>query len=372
MRKLTYTTPAYWPRSDKRATVNFDDRLEIVYCVWDDPTVVSEFPPHERLNLVFVHGSQCNKEIWTYFAEMAFKKWGSLVNQCIAVDVVTHGDSAVLNHNKLGYIADWDDVARDVGCVIHDCIRRDNISGPIVYVGHSMGGMVGMILSVFETNLLDGLVLLDPIYALNQPVDAWVEAATQLFNKSMRTPDTFENLDKYKDFMYTKFCRRWDPKIKDPFIEAFAFELPDKTVKAKANTANQVSAYVSAGTVLEVTENIIKAVRTPNIVLDSDRDKRPNTCGELSAMLQNSQYAYVPGSGHNFPFELPDATFAAIVPFIENCLDAGKIRRWNNRELSWDQAAKYQYDGIRGVVQSRQDFAKREPKLLSSKVPAKF
>ncbi|CAH7686040.1 expressed protein [Phakopsora pachyrhizi] len=67
------------------------------------------------LTPVLVHGILLHKEVWeTTLGRLLNSPAADSIEEVWSLDLVQHGDSALLNKDKLGQISDWNDSARDI------------------------------------------------------------------------------------------------------------------------------------------------------------------------------------------------------------------------------------------------------------------
>jgi pimeloyl-ACP methyl ester carboxylesterase len=117
-------------------------------------------PVHQDPPLLFVHGYSCDSHDWSWqLAHFAHD------HRVIAVDLRGHGRSSVPEH---GYSAA--DFARDLAGLL-DLLE----TGPVVAIGHSLGGVVVSALAVERPALVAALVCVDPAYLLPDDTAAKAE-----------------------------------------------------------------------------------------------------------------------------------------------------------------------------------------------------
>jgi pimeloyl-ACP methyl ester carboxylesterase len=110
--------------------------------------------------LLLVHGYSCDSHDWL-FQLPAFTQ----TNRVIAVDLRGHGRSSA---PAAGYSAS--DLAGDLARLLE---RLD--TGPVVAVGHSLGGVVVSALAVEHPDLVSALVCVDPAYLLPDETEQFTE-----------------------------------------------------------------------------------------------------------------------------------------------------------------------------------------------------
>src|SRR3954447_24192407 len=116
--------------------------------------------------ILFVHGWTCDSHDWTYQLP-AFTD-----RRVIAVDLRGHGRSSVPDG---GYTAKQ--MAADVAALLGQLE-----TGPVVAVGHSMGGAVVTALAVEHAQLVAGCVNVDPALGLPAGFDAVVMPTVPTMN----------------------------------------------------------------------------------------------------------------------------------------------------------------------------------------------
>lgn len=315
--------------------MRFNDRLVVSYVVWDQPNVGDAPASSERFNLLFLHGSQMMKEVWTYYAELAFKHWGSKLDKVIALDVVTHGDSARLNESKVTAFSSWPDIGRDAGLVLDDLAHMGELDGPTIAAGHSMGGAGTIFLAAFHTAKIDGIILMDPVWGGSWPEEESKSPATmaigQMFGKVYKySRDEFDSREEYEQFMKTKFIsRQFHPRIQADMIAHNAYTDFHGKIRVKMTKALQVGAYISASSVIRAARTIVRWTPIPALVLRGEVEdwNPPGDMKKLADRLPNSELKVIDGGGHLVYFEKPDECFAAMIDFVDRQVESALQRR---------------------------------------------
>lgn len=336
MRTRNFTTPAYFPREGPHPTMKFNDRLVVSYTVWDQPNASDAPASHERFNLLFLHGSQMMKEIWTYYAELAFKKWGSKLDKVVALDAVSHGESARLNETKITAWSSWADIGRDAGLVLDDLAHMGELDGPTIATGHSMGGAGTMFLATLHTSKIDGVILMDPVWGGSWPENIESKnpatmAIGQMFEKVYKNSrDEFDSREEYEKFMKTRFIsRKFHPRIQADMIAHNAYTDFEGKTRIKTSKALQVGAYISASSITRAASTVFRWTPVPALVLRGDVEdwNPPGDMQNLADKLPKAEIKVIEGGGHLVFFEKPDETFAAMTDFIDQQVGAAFRRR---------------------------------------------
>jgi len=150
------------PREDTIAV----DGCPIHYLDWGDPA---------DPGLVFVHGGAAHAHWWSFLAPLFLHQW-----RVVALDLSGHGDSGRRDEYTLEAWAD------EIAAVI----EHAGFPGPVVVVGHSLGGRVTIQTAVNHCDLLTGAVIVDA--PVRRP-DPESEAAAR--RRVFLTPGTYDTLD---------------------------------------------------------------------------------------------------------------------------------------------------------------------------------
>jgi pimeloyl-ACP methyl ester carboxylesterase len=116
--------------------------------------------------VLFVHGLDSTAAVWRPVIDLLAD------HTCVAVDLPGHGRSPTST--------DPDDYSRE--SVLHDLDEiMGSLDGPVVLVGHSLGGYLGMAYALTRPKALTGLVLVSTGPGFRDP------AARERWNDSVRT-----------------------------------------------------------------------------------------------------------------------------------------------------------------------------------------
>lgn len=228
------------------------DILQVVYNKFK--STKKHAPEATKYNLIFAHGTGMNKSIWSYHIKKLFeRKSDYAIDTVISIDAVGHGDSAVLNAGKIGWICKWDDQTRDILQIIRneqtttgDFLPKSGFK--TVIIGHSFGAFGAIMAGVVEPNLFDSVVAIEPIiYGTSETVTAFSGRLGKIYT-SLR--DNFNSLDEAtKYFTETHFFRNLHPEVLKDFIADEVYETTEggqKIARVKATALNQMICYYSA------------------------------------------------------------------------------------------------------------------------------
>lgn len=274
-----HTTAAAFPRA-RGGTLLTNDRLEIAYLRFSPKLGKSKDPSVINIDLVFSHGTGMNKSIWKYHIDQLYKyaaKVGPLenwkLNRVISIDAVSHGDSALINHGKLGWSYRWEDGAKDVIAVIKaeqlktgDFVNDAN--NKTIMVGHSLGASQSLLLSAYEPFLLDTAFAIEPV-AFIEESDS--EKFTNIIRKmGTMIKDEFESEGALEKYM-TKygFLRNFDPRVLKDVIEDEKYDATGSDgivkFKTKSSTAQQLATYMTGFYSIPLAMSILPTIRS-NVV----------------------------------------------------------------------------------------------------------
>lgn len=244
------TTDAQFPRT-AGATSLSNDRLKIVYDRYKTDTPIPDGVT--KVNFIFAHGSGMNKSVWSYHCKKLyeltqnFSNWR--VDSIVSVDGATHGDSALLNKEKMGWTCDWCDGGRDLIQVVkHECNTSGDFTPGVdtrnILVGHSMGGFNALYAGFLEPNLFDSIVAAEPVIhydaAFTGPFFKRIKKVGTLIKEEF--PDMEAARHYYK---HESFYKTLHPEVLNDFVEDSVFQDTDGKIKLKANKQAALATYYS-------------------------------------------------------------------------------------------------------------------------------
>ncbi|MFF2480296.1 alpha/beta fold hydrolase [Paenibacillus sp. NPDC058071] len=101
--------------------------------------------------IVFAHGFGCNQDMWRYIVPAFEDNY-----RVVVFDYVGSGNSQIEHYDSVKY-SDLQGYAQDVIDIMEALDLRD-----IIFVGHSVSGMIGMLASIRETKYFQRIVMLGP------------------------------------------------------------------------------------------------------------------------------------------------------------------------------------------------------------------
>ncbi|HKD00079.1 MAG TPA: alpha/beta fold hydrolase [Methylomirabilota bacterium] len=173
--------------------------------------------------------------------------------------------------------------------------------GPVVVVGHSLGGSVAIALAARRPDLVRGLVLIASCVKLPL-VDSVGERLVAYLPGPLRRPLFFSMAKKV---------------LFAPQAPADAIAITMRELRACR--LETLQADVRAARAMDLTAHAA-ALDVPTLVLSGGRDRltTPALAERLSALIPGSRLHIVDGAGHMLPLEAADRVNREIVAFVES------------------------------------------------------
>jgi pimeloyl-ACP methyl ester carboxylesterase len=177
----------------------------------------------------------------------------------------------------------------------------------LVYVGHSMGGLIGIQMALSHRELLRGLVLVDPASADRRELSPEEQQGLDAVMNQLTT-----NRDVAQMWYQLAVCRPLDQHLFETLMEA----------------GMSVSAAHARDSMLSILSNTLGErlgeISTPALLIGGDKD----VLVPLASMLGTQRR--IPGCGlhvfhrvgHSPPLEVPEGFTGVLTDFVENTLPA--------------------------------------------------
>lgn len=357
---------AVYPRYNKNATIPPNSKLEIV-C--DHYKLRENYKSSNRrsVNLYLLHGTGMTKAIWRYYAKKLFEisesnkslTW-QIVN-IVAMDLVTHGESAMLNAGKLGYEFDWRDGGRDIVKIASEM----NFEGDNVAIGHSMGGFQA-VYGASEAPTLFKFVV--PIEAVsNQRGDT--ATITKRFDSLLAAlnkvvVDNFKNEKEYEEFFRKKsFYRKFNKEILEDLLQSEKLIHPDGTCSTKTSKEHQMLGYCAGFTSFPIALEQANRVKSPIVHVIGDKA----TWNEREAVdiyrkeVKNAVPVDIKNGEHLVNGEQPDDVIEVIVDSLNKYI-TGEPEFQNSAPMPLDEYHRAFRAGY--SVTEKEHFIKKKPAKL--------
>lgn len=313
-KRVTY---AYYPRSDETSTLGPDDKLQVVYNIYRD----ERSPTRNKgpVNLFFIHSTCLCKEAWEIWIEKFFDLYGDDIGTVISMDTINHGESFLLNQNKLGLTCSWEDIGKDVILIL----RENGLYNNTILIGHSMGGAVALHAALHERRMIESVVSIEPVaycdpmsHKVSQGREGYVDFLTKV-NKYIQ--DQFPNEKAFEKYMVRGgIARTLHPRVRETVLKYAKKINDDGSVTAIPDRPGQLTSYASF---YFSTRYLYYQMKTVDCevchVIGTEATWNPPESAEfIRKTLPYVVKVDIPKGQHMVPFEQPDETFEGIVPFI--------------------------------------------------------
>ncbi len=257
------------------------DRLKLAYNLYN----TIRKPASEEfiaINLVFAHGTGANKSLWKYYIEKLYTfleeqqqqawlnpelpKW--YLKSVLSIDSASHGDSALLNHRKLGWQNRWEDGGRDLNSVLRHEQAHDNdmfLNGPrqrTILVGHSLGACQAVFAAAYEPMMYDTIFMMETVAYTDEKSDAVFEKMIMRMGHFIK--DEFSS-EQELDYYFTKvgIMKKFHPKVLQDILDDEKYQSSDGKWHTKASTPQQLTSYMSGAASIPAVMRTLPLLRTP-------------------------------------------------------------------------------------------------------------
>ncbi|KAL1792312.1 hypothetical protein ACET3X_008819 [Alternaria dauci] len=213
------------------------------------------------LTLVLTHGTSFNKDLWHLIIDFLItsQELHGLIRRVVAIDAVNHGDSALLNKEKLGKAAFWPDNAYD----ILTTIQTLGLSQPLVGIGHSFGGGIMAHAALLSRSSFTATILVDPILFVMPKQDRMAADA------ALRRRCDWPSLGEVQDaFARSKGLADWHPKQREIYAEkGTTVESPQLSLRTLKTPKEQEAATYIAAPFPGLLESLRRSTGRYNLIL---------------------------------------------------------------------------------------------------------
>lgn len=243
--------------------------------------------------LLFAHATGFHKSVWQPVVEELRTLGVDL--PAVGFDFRSHGQSPKLD------VHHWDHFADDVASVMAD------IDGPVVGIGHSMGGASLLGASLSET-ALERLILVEPIVfpTMEATADHQLTVGASKRRRTFIDPDAA-----ITNFAAKAVFAKWTDQALRAYVEGGLVPEGDEWALAcePEHEADTFRHSTSAG----LFERLSDVTVPVTLVVGGTTSTYPaGLIDEISARLVGSETVVVPDTGHFLPMEKPDELAALI------------------------------------------------------------
>jgi pimeloyl-ACP methyl ester carboxylesterase len=266
--------------------------------------------------IVFAHGIVENHVIWHYLVR---NLRGDGRYKLVAYDARGHGNSAPVHGPDGTTPFDADTLGRDLAAVVDQ-----TTTGPVVLVGHSLGGMTALtqlVLDQQERARVAGAVLVCTTYTSNEPswrgrvgVRALGPLAQAVRRFVDRDPKRADRLRMSMNDLTILIARTLFGRNASPRQVAVAYHMYESTPAQTLAAATDLLTY-------DVTDHLAR-IDVPVLVIGGSRDviTPVHLSRHMADVIPDVELVILEGCGHMAPFERHDEVTAHIRKFTERVL----------------------------------------------------
>jgi pimeloyl-ACP methyl ester carboxylesterase len=249
---------------------------------------------------------------------LLFEAWRSAGWSVHALPIIGHDPAYPVTNN-------WPHLRSQLIHFIEDEVQPQMASpGPVVLIGHSLGGLLSLLVSSRRPDLVQALILLDaPLVAGWRARSLQLVKATRLISRvspgrvsSQRRHEWPDKHAVHKHFAAKDKFARWDPRVLRDYVESgFEDSIDDKT-RLRFSREQETRIY---NTLPHHLGRLIE--RYPPhcpvaFVAGTESEELRMAGSAASKALAKNHFAWIEGS-HLFPFERPDATAALVLQMLK-------------------------------------------------------
>lgn len=244
--------------------------------------------------MVFAHGFGCDQNMWRWVAP-AFQT----SHRIVLFDHVGAGKSDASAYDRRKYDT-LEGYATDVLDICHALRLSD-----VIFVGHSVSAMIGVLAAKREPGLFKALVLVGPS-------PCYIDADGYVGGFSRQD---IEGLLGSLDSNYLGWSQAMAPVIMGHPDRP---ELGQELTNSFCRTDPEIAAHFARVTFFSDNRQDLAAVRTPALVLQCAEDViAPRSVGEfVHQQMPDSRLVFMKATGHCPNLSAPDETIAAIEDFL--------------------------------------------------------
>jgi sigma-B regulation protein RsbQ len=246
--------------------------------------------------MLLAHGFGCDQNMWRFVAP-AFEQ----SHRVVLFDHVGAGRSDATAFRRTKY-ASLDGYATDVLEILHALQLRD-----VIFVGHSVSAMIGVLAANREPDRFKALVLVGPSPRYIDD-DGYVGGFS---------PQDIEELLDSLDSNYLGWSSAMAPVI---MRNADRPELGEELTNSFCRTDPEIAAHFARVTFFSDNRQDLRSVRLPTLVLQcSDDVIAPKAVGAyVHGQIPGSQLIVMEATGHCPNLSAPDETVGAIRSFVDS------------------------------------------------------
>ncbi|MFI7669327.1 alpha/beta fold hydrolase [Nocardia sp. NPDC049526] len=299
--------------AERRATVSTADGVELA---------VREYGPRDAdLTVVLLHGHCLRTASWSYVRHTLLRQYPGA--RIVCYDHRGHGDSAAASRRTYHL----DQLGKD----LRDVLDAVAPTGPVVLVGHSMGGMT--VLTYVSQNPHEIGTRITGVALIATAASGLADAG---FGRLLRNPavSAFQAAVRRAPVLmhHAKLiaCKAFAPIIR---TAEFGDRKVSSRVLALANAMHNetpivtMASFLSAFMVYDQTDALAVLSKIPTVVLCGSADLMtpPSHSIAMAAAVEYSDFVLVDGAGHSVILERPTEVAEAIRRLMTRAGATGKV-----------------------------------------------
>ncbi|WP_286266646.1 alpha/beta hydrolase [Thalassotalea atypica] len=251
--------------------------------------------------LHFLHGTGFSSKTLAPLSALLPEEWELWFS-----DVPGHGGSEQPNHR----MPNWQKLANTIADTLYVKAEVEN-KGPLIGVGHSMGGVVTLLAAAKYPKLFSKIILLDPVLFkteiiiaqhLMRTTGAWKKSALvrSVSNRRSVWPDIDTMIDELKS--KPLYCK-WHPEVLTQFVHDATKSNDDGSIELCCDPRWEGSIFGSYPAGLW---RAVRNIDTPVEILAAEKSYGfIKTAAKKAAKINNNISWQIFGKRHCFPMEQP-------------------------------------------------------------------
>lgn len=242
-----------------------------------------------------------------------------LTGLATSFEVATFAHRPLWSADDPAELESWHPMAHDLESAL-----RERDPGPVIGVGHSLGGVLCALAAARAPELFSCLVLLDPVVFTGGR--SWLWGAMQRLGMARRFPlavsaarrrDTWPDRARVRASWSVKgVFSSWHPRAFEDYLESGLVDMPDGSVTLRYPRAWEARIFEACPATVW---SELRRVRNPVLVI---RGETSDTLTRAAARrmereMPNAQIAELAGASHFLPMERPNEVARLVIGFAE-------------------------------------------------------
>jgi len=217
----------------------------------------------------------------------------------------------------------WRPMAGDLAMAI-----RERAGGPVVAVGHSLGGVLCALAAARNPELFSALVLLDPVIFTGLHAFSWswmkrlgLGRHFPLVEGALRRRDAWPDRSTVRASWSRKSVfKRWDSRVLDDYIEAGVIDGPEDSVILRYR--KEWEARIFQICPHDEWANLHN-VAVPTLVVRGETSDTlmPDAARRMAREMPDARVVELEGTSHFLPMEAPDEVARLVIDFAAGRVD---------------------------------------------------